>query len=342
MRLFTLNKWRHLLLAATAGLGLAAGITQAADNEPLNFAIISTESSQNQEKLWSPFLKDMSKSLHREVKPFFASDYAGVIQAMRFGKADLAWYGNKAAMEAVDRAGGEVFAQTVAANGDPGYWSVLLVKQDSPYQNLDQLLADAGKLTFGNGDPNSTSGYLVPGYYVFGQRGLDATKIFKRTLNSNHEANALAVANGVVDVATCNTESLARLRITQPDKAAQLRVLWQSPLIPSDPLVWRKALPAELKKQIGDFLFAYGQTPEQKKTLEALQWAKLQPSNDDQLLPIRQLAVFQQRNKVVADGSLSEADKQHQLAELDAQLKALQQRMDALQKQAAPATAQAN
>ncbi len=60
---------------------------------------------------------------------------------MRFNKVDIAWYGNLSAMEAVDRANGQVFAQTVAADGSPGYWSVLIVNKDSPINNLNDLLA---------------------------------------------------------------------------------------------------------------------------------------------------------------------------------------------------------
>ena len=70
------------------------------------------------------------------------------------------------------------------------------------------MLANAKSLTFGNGDPNSTSGYLVPGYYVFAKNNVDPVKAFKRTLNSSHEVNALAVANKQVDVATFNTEGM--------------------------------------------------------------------------------------------------------------------------------------
>ncbi len=108
-------------------------------------------------------------------------------------------------MEAVDRANGRVFAQTVAADGSPGYWSVLIVNKDSPINNLNDLLAKRKDLTFGNGDPNSTSGFLVPGYYVFAKNNISASD-FKRTVNAGHETNALAVANKQVDVATNNTE----------------------------------------------------------------------------------------------------------------------------------------
>ncbi|MCB7372854.1 PhnD/SsuA/transferrin family substrate-binding protein, partial [Bacteroides caccae] len=69
----------------------------------------------------------MEKKLGVKVNAFFAPDYAGIIQGMRFNKVDIAWYGNLSAMEAVDRANGQVFAQTVAADGSPGYWSVLIV-----------------------------------------------------------------------------------------------------------------------------------------------------------------------------------------------------------------------
>ncbi len=64
-------------------------------------------------------------------------------------------------MEAVNSANGQVLAATVAADGSPGYWSVLIVDEDSPINNLNDLLAKRKDLTFGNGDPNSTSGFLI-------------------------------------------------------------------------------------------------------------------------------------------------------------------------------------
>ena len=71
---------------------------QAKMPDQINFGIISTESASALEKSFAPFLSDMSKSLGVTVKPFFASDYAGVIEAMRFNKVDLAWFGNKSCL----------------------------------------------------------------------------------------------------------------------------------------------------------------------------------------------------------------------------------------------------
>lgn len=218
-------------------------VAHAADMKTLNFGIISTESSQNLKTIWVPFLEDMSKQLGMEVKPFFASDYAGIIQGMRFDKVDIGWFGNKSAMEAVDRAGGEIFAQTVDVNGEPGYWSLLLAnKNNSKINSVEDMLKHSKELTFGNGDPNSTSGFLVPSYYVFAKNNVDAKKAFKRVTNANHESNFLAVANGQVDVATNNTENAARVKLNHPNAYDKVKVIWKSPLIPSDPLVWRKNL----------------------------------------------------------------------------------------------------
>ncbi|MBI3730040.1 MAG: PhnD/SsuA/transferrin family substrate-binding protein [Burkholderiales bacterium] len=86
----------------------------------LNFGIISTVSSQNLKQDWQPVLDEMSKKLGIKINAFFATDYASVIEGMRFTKVQFAWVGNKSAIEASDRANSEVFAQTVNADGTLG------------------------------------------------------------------------------------------------------------------------------------------------------------------------------------------------------------------------------
>ena len=321
----------RMTLAAAVTVG-ATGL-QAEELKTLNFGIISTESSSNLKNVWEPFLEDMSAKLDMEVKGFFAPDYAGIIQAMRFDKVDIAWYGNKSAMEAVDRAGGEVVVQTVAADGSPGYWSLMIVHKDSTHLNtVEDVLANAKDLTFGNGDPNSTSGFLVPSYYIFAKNGVNPKEAFKRTLNSSHETNAMAVANKQIDVATFNTESMARLRLTFPEKADSLKAVWKSPLIPSDPLVWRKNLPGETKQAVYDFLMGYGTAGDEKelKILADLQWAPFRASSNDQLIPIRQLEMFKQKAAIENDSLYSAQEKTEKLADIAAQLAGLDRRLAAL------------
>jgi phosphonate transport system substrate-binding protein len=202
---------------------------------------------------------------------------------------------------------------------------------DSPLNSEKDVLARAADLTFANGDPNSTSGFLVPGYYVFAVNNADPKRIFKRTLNANHETNALSVANGQVDVATCNSEALERLKSTQPAKRALIKIIWTSPLIPSDPIVWRKDLPEDAKKRLLDFFLGYGlkgpAAAREKAILEALQWSRFRRSDNDQLLPIRQLELFKERSRIEAEAGLSPAEKQAKIRDLDDNLAKLKARM---------------
>ncbi|WP_341915316.1 phosphonate ABC transporter substrate-binding protein [Polaromonas sp. YR568] len=307
--------------------GLAAAILVVApalaqDIKEVNFGIISTESSQNLKSDWQPLLEDMAKKTGYKVNAFFAPDYAGIIEGMRFGKVHVAWFGNKSAMEAVDRAGGEIFAQMVNADGTQGYYSHLIVHKDSPLKSLDDVLRNARNLSFGNGDPNSTSGFLVPSYYVFAQNKIDAKTAFKVSRGANHESNALAVANKQVDVATNNSENLDKIKDRLPEKFKDIRVVWTSPLIPLDPLVMRKELPDATKQKLKDFFYGYGQGSQQEKDvlMKISKLSAFKPSTNAQLIPIRQLELFKERNKFEADASLPAADKQAKVAEIDRKL----------------------
>ncbi len=300
------------ILAGTMALAISTATLKA---QEVNFGVISTESTSNLKTSWDPFLADMSKQTGLQIKAFFATDYAGVIEAMRFNKVQVAWYGNLSAIEAVDRANGEVFTQTVDKDGNPGYWSLLIVHKDSPIKTLDDVLKCDKSLDFGIGDPSSTSGYLVPMTFVFAKNKIDPRNCFKTVRAANHEVNALAVANKLVNVAANNTELMTKLKATNPAKADEIRVIWQSPLIPSDPLVWRKDLDPAVKKKLADFLLGYGTKDEnEKKVLAALGWAPFRKSDNNQLLPVRQMQVNKEMMKVEGDANMP-ADKK--AAEID-------------------------
>lgn len=310
---------------AAAALAAAVVPAQAEMPETINFGVIATESTSALEESFAPFFEDMSKSLGVEVKPFFASDYAGVIEGMRFGKVDLSWFGNKSAIEAVDRAGGEVFAQTIGANGERGYYSLLITQKDSDLNSLEDVLACGGNKNFGNGDPNSTSGFAIPGYYVWALNDQTPENCFDRVTASNHEGNALAVATGKVDVATNNTESMSRLQEAQPEMYAKIKEIWRSPLIPSDPLVWRKDLSQEVKEKIYFFIMQYGRFGDDEKVARERAvlanvsdgWGPFLASSNAQLLDVRQIEAY--KDRIVA---LREGDEA-KVAEVDALLKKL-------------------
>lgn len=302
----------------------AATVVSANDIKELNFGIIATEKAGAMKQMWEPFLEDMTKATGIKINGFYATDYAGVIEAQRFNKVQLAWYGNKAAIDAVDRSQGEVFAQFVDLDGTPGYYSYLITHKDSAIKTLDQVLKNGKDYTFGIGDPSSTSGTLVPTYYVFTMNKLDPKTHFKVMRSSNHEGNFLAVLNKQVDVATSNSEMTEKMKEKSPEKLEQIRILWTSPLIPRDPLVWRKDLPADVKKKVKDFVTGYGKTDREKEILKNMyRLAGFKASTDAQLTPIRQLELFKDRVKFESDANMNATEKQAKLADIDAKLAAL-------------------
>jgi phosphonate transport system substrate-binding protein len=303
-------------------LGAASMLAWA---QEVSFGIIATDAATAQRERWEPFFRDMEKKTGLKIQSFYAPDYAGVIEAMRFNKIQVAWYGNKAAMEAVDRANGEVFAQLMYADGTFGYHALLITHKDSPYRTVDDVLANGKNINFGIGDPNSTSGFLVPSYYIFAQRGIEARSTFKTVRNASHGANIQAALAKQVDVATNNTEDMGKLEATKPELFNQLRILWRSPLIPSDPFVWRKDLDPAVKAKIRTFVLNYAKSDAAEKAIlkNIYNYGGFRESSNEQLVPIRQLELFRDRKKIEADDKLAVDERNRQLAEIDRKLAAL-------------------
>ena len=294
-------------------------------SQEINFGVIATDSATTQRERWEPFFRDMEKKTGLKITSFYAPDYAGVIEAMRFNKIQVAWYGNKSAMEAVDRANGEVFAQVMYADGTFGYNGLLITHKDSPYKTVDDVFKNAKNINFGIGDPNSTSGFLVPTYYVFAQNNVDHRTAFKTIRNASHGANIQAVLARQLDVATNNTEDMTKLETTRPDLYAQLRVIWKSPLIASDPFVWRKDLDPAVKGKIKAFVLGYAKAdPAEKAILKSIyNYGGFRESSNDQLIPVRQLELFRDRTKTASDDKLSPDEKTKAIADIDRKLAAL-------------------
>jgi phosphonate transport system substrate-binding protein len=310
----------RLLASSLLAISAASAIAQ-----DISFGIIATDSASAQREKWEPFFRDMEKKTGLKIQSFYAPDYAGVIEAMRFNKIQVAWYGNKAAMEAVDRANGEVFAQLMYADGTYGYNALLITHKDSPYKTLDDVIANSKAINFGIGDPNSTSGFLVPSYYIFAQRKVDPRSAFKTIRNASHGANIQATLAKQLDVATNNTEDMGKLESSKPELFNQLRIVWKSPLIPSDPFVWRKDLDSSTKTKIKNFVLNYAKNDADEKAVlkNIYNYGGFRESNNDQLIPIRQLELFKDRTKIENDDKIAAAEKTKLLAEIDQKLATL-------------------
>ncbi len=294
---------RRLALAAALVLGVAScggGDDKKAGGAPteITFSILSAEGQASSGPLWAPLLEDMSKAIGVPVKPFFAGNYNVLVEAMRFNQTQVAWFSAKPALEAVDRAQGEVVARIVDPEGRDSYRSTLIVRTGSGI-TLDDVLACGKRYNFGIGDAQSTSGTLAPMTFLFNPRGVVPSQCFKNVRPANHQANAFAVAAGNVDVATSNTVNTVFLNRQNPQIAAQIQEIWQSPPIPESGIVVREDLDPALKEKIRSFFLTYGQgegaeAERQRRVLAGLNYSRFNPADDTYLDPVREMVADQQ------------------------------------------------
>jgi phosphonate transport system substrate-binding protein len=297
---------RRLALAAVLALGVAScgGGDEKAGAAPteITFSILSAEGQNSSGPLWEPLLQDMSKAIGVPVKPYFSSNYTVLVEAMRGNQTQVAWFSAKPAVEAIDRADAEVIARTVNKEGLDSYRSTLIVRTGSGI-TLDQVMACGKRFDFGIGDALSTSGTLAPMAFLFNPRNIVPAQCFATVRSANHQANAFAVATGVVDVATSNTVNTVFLNRQNPAIAAQITEIWQSPPIPESGILVRSDLDPAIKEKIRSFFLTYGQgegveAERQRRVLAGLEYSRFRAAEDNYLNPIREL---------VADQKLQEA-----------------------------------
>ena len=291
------NLWGAALVAtlalAACGKPADAPAPGAAPKE-LVFSILSAENQASMSPLWQPLLDDMSAQIGVKVKPYFATNYTSLVEAMRFKQVQLGWFSAAPALSAIKRADGEVLGRVVDAGGDATYKSVLIVRKGSGI-TLDKVLACDKTLSFGLGDTQSTSGTLAPMAYLFTPKGIDPTRCFKTVRSASHQANAFSVANGVLDVATNNSVGLIFLRRESPATADKLAdVIWESPPLPESSIVVRKDLDPALKEKIRQFFLTYGTGADavgekQRVVLKGLAYGGFKPADNSYLDPIREM-----------------------------------------------------
>jgi phosphonate transport system substrate-binding protein len=312
----------RLAALGLAAMGLAALVTLAgcsqkpAATEPpkeITFSILSAENQASMGPLWQPLLDDMSAQIGVKVKPFFASNYTALIEAMRFKQVQVGWFSALPALESVNRADGEVLGRVIDAGGDETYASVLIVKKGSGI-TLDDVLKCGKRYSFGLGDAKSTSGTLAPMAYIFAPKGIEPSACFKAVRSASHQANVFSVANGVLDVATNNTVGLVFARRENPAIADKIQVIWTSPPLPESSIVARKDLDPAIKEKLRQFFLTYGTgtgpaADKQREVLKGLAYGGFKPADNSYLDPVREMeaaeALFEARQthdaKKIAD-----------------------------------------
>jgi phosphonate transport system substrate-binding protein len=174
----------------------------------------------------------------------------------------------------------------------------VLIARKGAGLTVDKVLACGKKLDFGIGDAKSTSGTLAPMTYLFDPKGIEPTTCFKTVRSASHQANFMAVANGLVDVATNNTVGLLFYRRETPKLADKVEVIWKSPPLPESSILVRKDLDPALKEKIRQFFLTYGtgtgpRAEAQRKELAGLTYGGFRPADDSYLDPVREMQAAQ-------------------------------------------------
>jgi len=291
-----------LALAVVLG-GLFATGAQAQTKRPekIVFTVLSAEGQASSGPLWQPLLDDLERAVGIPVEPVFGSNYSVLVEAMTADQAQVGWFSALPAVQAIDRAGAEVIARTVDLEGRDSYVSTLIVRKGSGI-TVEDIERCGKRYTFGIGDAQSTSGTLAPMTYFFSPRNIDPRACFSTVRSANHQANALAVANGLVDVATSNSVNTVFLRRQNPRVAAQIEEIWESPPIPESGILIRSDLPADIKARIREFFVTYGQgfgpaADRQRQVMRGLNYSQFRAAENSYLDPIREMKADQARRE---------------------------------------------
>lgn len=248
---------RSFLRVASIALTLtAAGLASAKDQ--LTIGLIPSEDSQAMIEASKQVLSTLESRLGMPVVPFVATDYNGIIEALRAGKLDVAYLGPFSYVLATSVANVEAFAVAVTRKtGQSAYKSVIVARKDSGIREL----ADLKGRTFAFVDPSSASGHLFPKAGLE-QAGFVPAQLFSRVIFSgSHDASILAVENRKVDAAAVADRIFASAVSNGLVKQDDFQVVWSSRPIPESPMVWRKDLDPALQQKVASALASIKDVP---------------------------------------------------------------------------------
>ncbi|GAA3586156.1 MULTISPECIES: phosphonate ABC transporter substrate-binding protein [Gibbsiella] len=251
-----------MLTGALMAFGVAAAPTE------LNLGILGGQNATQQIGDNQCVKQFFDKELGVETRLRNSSDYTGVIQGLLGGKVDLVLSMSPSSFASVylkDPNAVDIVGIAVDDKDQSrGYHSVVVVKADSPYKKLEDLKGKA----FGFADPDSTSGFLIPDQTfkkTFGGNSDDKYNNFfsSVTFSGGHEQDILGVLNGQFDGAVTWTSMVGDyntgytvgaftrlIRMDHPNLMQQIRIIWQSPLIPNGPVLVSNKLPADFKQKV--------------------------------------------------------------------------------------------
>jgi len=261
--------WRCLKLLLSLWL-IACG-DSGKPTKVLRVGFVPAEDAQQVMQNAQPIVEILRRQLGMEVQPFVATDYTGVVEALRVNKLDIAFLTPASYVLAKNEANVKVVLKS-ERKGIPFYYAAIITRADSGIKTLGDL---RGK-SFAFGDSLSTTGNIIP-RRMFKERGIDPVRDFKQVLYSGgHDATVLAVLNRKVDAGATYANSpdsndTAWMRyLKNSEDVKQIRAIAFSEPIPADNLVVSASLDEVIAKKIVAVFVELSRGPEGKKMLRDL------------------------------------------------------------------------
>jgi phosphonate transport system substrate-binding protein len=237
----------------------------------LRVGFVPAEDAQQVMQNAQPLVDILRQELGMEIEPFVATDYTGIVEALRVHKLDVAFLAPASYVLAKNEADIKVILKS-ERKGIPFYYAAIITRADSGIKNLEDL---RGK-SFAFGDTLSTTGHVFP-RKMLKERGIDPTRDLKQILYSGgHDATVLAVLNGKVDAGATYANSpdsmdTAWMRyLKDPADVKRIRAIAFSEPIPADNLVVSGGLDPKIVKKLEEVFVELSRDAKGKKMLRDL------------------------------------------------------------------------
>jgi len=222
----------------------------AAEAEPMKLNMVFVPASEKgDDKDYVNLIKIIEKLAEIEITPIRVTDYNAAVEAMRAGRAQIAWYGGKTYIQAAKIADAEAFAAGVRkGDTNAGYYTYFVVPADSPLKSLKDIRGK--KLALNH--IGSTSGDLIPQVELMGEgmSTMDKNDFKTVVYAGSHDACLLAVINKHVDVCGMSSRNFDARLSDNTFRRNQVRIIHRSSQVPPPPLAYSRRLPIEIRERI--------------------------------------------------------------------------------------------
>lgn len=242
-----MNRRTFLLSSLATGAVFAAAGARAQNATPakLRVALLPDENASTIIQNAQPLKVYLEGMLKKDIELVVTTDYSSMIEAMRFNRIEVAYFGPLSYVLAKSKAPTiEPFAVGVT-KGSPTYRSVIITQIDGPVKAIPDI---KGKV-MGYGDAASTSSHLIPRAYLV-REGLVADKDYTAVFLGTHDAVARAVLAGQVQAGGMSEDIFKALVAKGSLDGTKIKILGTSDPIPNYPMVMQGSLDPALKAAI--------------------------------------------------------------------------------------------